>query len=137
MNAVYFAVVITAIALVGYTQHDIFANATESSSAQKTVPEKTSQQKINLDELTKDPQFLKKLIEYMKKNHGFTQQVVVSMLKDPSLRLQIIGHMSENKDVMKQMTDMISQNATGKMKTDHSKMSGSIKMESSVKMPSK
>jgi len=133
MNVAHFVIVIVAIILVGYAQHDVFASTSQSTSAQKNTLGKTTQQDLNLAELAKNPQFLKKMIEYMKKNHDFTQQVVTSMLKDSTLRLQIIGHMSENKDAMKQMTEMISQNATGKMKIDHSKMSTSMKMSGSMK----
>lgn len=133
MNAARFVIVIVAIALLGYAQHNVFASAAQSTGVQKNTPGKTVQQDLNLAELAKNPQFLKKMIEYMKKNHDFTQQVMTSMLKDPTLRLQIIGHMSENKDAMKQMTEMISQNTTGKMKIDHSKISTSMKMSGSMK----
>ena len=103
------------------------------------APPKTalhSQIKPNFEDLTKDPKFVKNMVEFMRKNHSFTQELVTSILKDPSLRLQIIGHMSENKDAMKQINEMMNQDASksGKMKMDHSKMSDNLKkMEPGMK----
>ncbi len=36
------------------------------------------------------------------------------MLDDPQLRLQMLGHMSENQEAMKQMQQMIQENMTAK-----------------------
>src|SRR5574338_17903 len=110
MNVCLPLAVIVLLVIVGYATHfDIFASAASSKT-------------INFEELSKDPKFIKNMLDYMKKHHDFTQNVVTSMIKDPALRLQLIGHMSENKDAMKQMTDMIKSGTTGKI--DHSKMAG-------------
>lgn len=128
----YALIAIIVLAIVGYSaQYDIFVNAASENTATKQTTKPT------FEDLAKDPKFIKNMLEFMKKNHDFTQNVVTSMLKDPMLRLQIIGHMSENKDTMKQMTEMMNQDASksGKMKMDHSKMSDNAKkMESGMKM---
>jgi len=122
MKARNLLAVIALLTLVSYAVHiDTFAYA--ASTKQK------AQTKSSFDDLTKDPKFVKNMLDYMKNHHDFTQSVVTSMLKEPMLRLQIIGHMTENKDAMKQMTEMIKSGASP-VKMDHSKMSG-MKMNNS------
>lgn len=122
MNTTYFVIVILGALVVGTSMQYAFAAGDDTTKNNKIV--KTAQ-KIDFKELAKNQQFVKTMIAYMKKDHSFTQDVITAMLKDPTLRLQVIGHMTENKDAMKQMTEMIGQDAkASKMKTvDHSKMS--------------
>lgn len=145
MNVNYFFVMIAALILVGSSvQYGIVANAEphNNMTQNQQMPTKMTMQKLNFEEMAKDPEFVKKIIEYMKKNHSFTQDVMTSMIKDPMLRLQMIGHMTENKDAMKQMTDMMGQDATklGKMMKgstmDNSMMSGDSKMDKMKMAPS-
>ena len=122
MKARSLLAMIALLIILGYAVHiDTFAYAASTKQ--------TTQTKSNFDALTKDPKFVKNMLDYMKNHHDFTQSVVTSMLKDPMLRLQIIGHMTENKDAMKQMTEMIKSGATP-VKMDHSKMPG-MKMNNS------
>lgn len=120
MKSIYLLAVILGAVLVGSGIEHSFA-----------ASEKL--QKIDIAELAKDPKFVKALVEYMKKNHPFTQDLVTSMLKDPMLRIQMLGHMSENKDAMKMVNQMMSGNSTIKgMKMDHMSMNdtkmGNMKM---------
>lgn len=124
MKPLYFLAVVIGVLLVSSGIQHSFA------ATQKT-------QKTDMEEIVKNPKFVKSLIEYMKKNHSFTQDVITSMLKDPTLRIQILGHMTENKDAMKLMNQIVSGNGTMQgMKMDHSKMPmsgtkmGNMKMDS-------
>ena len=56
-------------------------------------------------------QITQEVIDQMKQNHQFTQDMITAMLNDPDLRLQIIGHMTENQEAMQQMKMML--NSTG------------------------
>ena len=58
-------------------------------------------------------QITQEVIDQMKQNHQFTQDMITAMLNDPDLRLQIIGHMTENQEAMQQMQMML--NDTGSM----------------------
>ena len=111
MKALLFIVVLLVVVLISGFQYGF------------AVTEKA--QKTDIAALAKDPKFVQSIIEYMKSNHPFTQDVITSMLKDPMLRIQMLGHMSENKDAMKLMNQMMSGNNTvmKNMKMDHSKMS--------------
>lgn len=120
MNTTQFTTAILGMLIVGASIQYVFAANGDTAKTNKITP-KTN---VNLGELAKNPQFVKTMIAYMKKDHSFTQDIITAMLKDPMLRLQLIGHMTENKDAMKQMTEMIGHGAkANKMKNmDHSKM---------------
>jgi hypothetical protein len=56
----------------------------------------------------------------MRDNHDFSMQMMYTMIEDPALRLQMIGHMTENPEAMQQMmslmgTDMMMNNMTRSM----------------------
>jgi hypothetical protein len=62
-----------------------------------------------------DPQHVTQMTELMRNNHDFMQEMMKQMINDPDLRLQMIGHMSENQEVMNQMLMMFNgTNSTGK-----------------------
>jgi hypothetical protein len=48
----------------------------------------------------------------MGQNHDFTQSTVMSMMDDPAIRGQMIGHMLENQEFMQQMQEAMG-NQTG------------------------
>ena len=56
-------------------------------------------------------QITQEVIDQMKQNHQFTQDMITAMLNDPDMRLQVIGHISENSEAMQQMKMML--NSTG------------------------
>ncbi|MCV0411251.1 hypothetical protein [Nitrosopumilus sp.] len=43
----------------------------------------------------------------MRKNHDFMQEMMMEMINDPNIILQMLGHMSENPEVMGQMQEII------------------------------
>jgi len=43
----------------------------------------------------------------MNANHDFTMEMMSVMIEDPALQLQMIGHMAENPEAMKQITNLI------------------------------
>jgi len=53
-----------------------------------------------------DPEHVKQMTELMRSNHNFMQEMMKQMIKDPDIRLQMIGHMSENQEAMNQMRMM-------------------------------
>lgn len=54
------------------------------------------------------PQHVKQMTDLMKGNHDFVQEMMTEMINDPNIRLQMLGHMSENQEAMEQMQEMIS-----------------------------
>ena len=70
-------------------------------------------QTIGTNMNTQNPSHAQEVIDQMKQNHQFTQDMITAMLNDPDLRLQIIGHMTENQEAMQQMQMML--NDTGSM----------------------
>lgn len=101
------------------------------------LDQKKQSTSYDIEKFSKDPQFIKSLIAHMKKNHDFTQNVLKSMLDDPALRIQMIGHMTENQDAMKQINQIMKNpGESQKMKSmDHSsmKMTDKKKTDSSSK----
>ena len=65
---------------------------------------------------------LKQMTKMMKENHDLMQGIMMEMINDPEMRLQMLGHMSENPEAMNQMRMMI--NGTNLMNDsmDHSMM---------------
>jgi len=51
----------------------------------------------------------------MKEDHMFMSKMMSSMMNDPDLRLQMMGHMSENPEAFKEMMSMMGSNMTGHM----------------------
>jgi len=55
-----------------------------------------------------DPQHISLMIDEMKTNHDFMMGMAMPMVQDPELRLQLLGHMTENPEAMAQMQQMMS-----------------------------
>ena len=62
-----------------------------------------------------NPQHVEHMAEMMNQNHDFMQQMMAEMINDPNIRLQMLGHMTENPEMMQQMREMINSNMTGMM----------------------
>ena len=45
----------------------------------------------------------------MNENHNFTMEMMSVMLEDPALQLQMVGHMAENPEDMKQIMNLVNQ----------------------------
>lgn len=63
--------------------------------------------------MMQNPLFAQQTLEHMKQNHQFTQDMMAGVVNDPDLRLQMLGHMSENQEAMKIMQQMMQGNMTG------------------------
>lgn len=63
--------------------------------------------------MLEDPHHNTMMIEKMKANHDFMMSMAIPMIQDPGLRLQIIGHMTENPEAMAQMQQMMGGEMTG------------------------
>ncbi len=68
-----------------------------------------------MNQWMQEPQHVRQITELMKNNHDFMQQMMMEMINDPSIRLQILGHMSENQEAMQQMRQMIQGGMTNQM----------------------
>ena len=49
----------------------------------------------------------KQLTGMMRENHDFMQAIMMEMINDPDLRLQMLGHMSENPETLNQMRMLV------------------------------
>jgi len=56
--------------------------------------------------MANDPKHVEQMSQIMKENHMFMSNMMSTMMNDPDLRLQMIGHMSENPEALKQMMNM-------------------------------
>ena len=63
--------------------------------------------------MTQNLQHIPQITKTMKENHAFMQEMMIAIINDPDLRLQMLGHMSENQEAMQQMRQMIQVNMTG------------------------
>jgi len=76
--------------------------------------------------MVQDPKHIEELSTAMRENHDFMMRMMSIMINDPALRLQMLGHMTENPESMEQMKKMMGQSMMGS-----EMMSGSM-MESGM-----
>jgi len=76
--------------------------------------------------MIQDPKHVEEMSTAMKENHDFMMKMMSIMINDPALRLQMLGHMTENQEAMEMMKKMVGQNMMGS-----EMMSGSM-MESGM-----
>jgi len=76
--------------------------------------------------MVQDPKHVEEMSTAMKENHDFMMRMMSIMINDSALRLQMLGHMTENPESMEQMKKMMGQSMMGS-----EMMSGSM-MESGM-----
>jgi len=76
--------------------------------------------------MVQDPKHVEEMANAMRENHDFMMAMMSIMLNDPAIRLQMLGHMTENPESMEQMKKMMGQSMMGS-----EMMSGSM-MESGM-----
>jgi len=54
-----------------------------------------------------DPKHVEEMSTAMRENHDFMMEMTLVIINDPALRLQMLGHMTENPEAMEQMKKMI------------------------------
>ncbi|MCV0400122.1 MAG: DUF4175 domain-containing protein [Nitrosarchaeum sp.] len=59
-----------------------------------------------MEKWMESPQHVRQMADLMRGNHDFMQEMMMEMINDPNLRLQMLGHMSENQEAMEQMQQM-------------------------------
>jgi len=57
--------------------------------------------------MANDPKHIEQMSEIMKENHVFMSKMMSTVMNDPDLRLQMVGHMSENPEAFKEMMSMM------------------------------
>jgi len=57
--------------------------------------------------MVQDPKHVEEMSTAMKENHDFMLEMVSVILNDPALRLQMLGHMTENPESMEMMKKMM------------------------------
>jgi len=82
--------------------------------------------------MVQDPKHVEEMSTAMKENHDFMMAMMSVMMNDPALRLQMLGHMTENTESMEQMKKMVGQNMMDSEMMSSSTMSG---MQFSVDAP--
>jgi len=70
--------------------------------------------------MVKDPKHVEEMATAMKENHDFMMAMMSVMMNDPALRLQMLGHMTENPESMEIMKKMMNNTMGSEM------MSGSM-----------
>ena len=59
-------------------------------------------------EWMQDPAHVEDMAILMRDNHDFAMEMMYAIIEDPSIRLQMLGHMTEDPDTMKQLHNMMS-----------------------------
>jgi len=57
--------------------------------------------------MIKDPKHIEEMSIAMRENHDFMMEMMSVIINDPDLRLQMIGHMTENQEAMDMMKNMM------------------------------
>lgn len=66
--------------------------------------------------MVQDPAHVELMSKAMRENHDFMTKMMSSIINDPDLRLQMLGHMTENQEIMQQMRELMQ---TGNMTMGH------------------
>ncbi len=100
-----------AIFMTGDNSNDV-SNLQDEQIIQKVMDEPQLHQQVmelmtnNPEEMGKwfaDTDHVMQMAKTMKENHEFMQEMMVEIIDDPSLRLQMLGHMTENQEAVQQM----------------------------------
>ncbi len=59
--------------------------------------------------MMENTQHAQEMAVMMNKNHDFTMEMMSVMIEDPALQLQMIGHLAENPEAMKQIMNLVNQ----------------------------
>jgi len=77
---------------------------------------------VNADfSMMETPQHAQEMAVMMKMNHDFTMEMMSVMIEDPALQLQMIGHMAENPEAMKQIMNLMDKKNTRARNDDTSR----------------
>ena len=79
--------------------------------------------------MLEDPDHIPLMIEEMKTNHDFMMGMAMPMIQDPEIRLQMMGHMTENPEAMAEMQQMMSDGMMGQEMMGGGHMIGSGMMD--------
>lgn len=60
------------------------------------------------DDIIKTEQHVEEMITTMNNDHSFTMKMMTMMIEDPTIRIQMLGHMTENHDALQQMRELVS-----------------------------
>ena len=66
-----------------------------------------------MEQWMNNPQHVRQMTEMMSDNHDFMMKMMTEMIDDPNIRVQMLGHMSENHETMEQMREMMDGNMMG------------------------
>ena len=59
--------------------------------------------------MMENAQHAQEMADMMNANHDFTMEMMSVMIEDPALQLQMIGHLAENPEAMKQIMNLVNQ----------------------------
>jgi len=83
-----------------------------------------------------DPKHVEEMSTAMRENHDFMMAMMSVMMNDPALRLQMLGHMTENPESVEQMKKMMGQNMMGSGMMSGSMMSDmQFNVDAPITMP--
>ena len=57
--------------------------------------------------MANDPKHIEQMSKMMKENHEFMSKMMSTMVNDPDLRLQMMGHITDNPEAFQQMMNMM------------------------------
>jgi len=81
----------------------------QSPEHRQQMMEALSQDPKDMRQWMADTQHIEEMSQIMKENHDFMTEMMAEILNDPELRLQMMGHMTENPEAMKIMQQMMGQ----------------------------
>lgn len=101
--------------ILSFDNSDDMMNLQNQQIIQKVMDEPQLHQQVmelmtndsdKMNEWFENTKHVKQMAKTMKEDHEFMQEMMVEIIEDPSLRLQMLGHMTENQETMEQMKKM-------------------------------
>ncbi|HSB50042.1 MAG TPA: hypothetical protein VLC72_01750 [Nitrosopumilaceae archaeon] len=81
----------------------------QSPEHRRQMMEALSENPKDMRQWMANTQHIEEMSQIMKEDHDFMTQMMAEIINDPELRLQMIGHMTENPEAMKMMQQMMGQ----------------------------
>ena len=79
----------------------------QDSQFRQQMMESIAQDPEAMRVLMQNTQHVEEMGAMMRDNHDFAMQMMFTIIEDPAIRLQMLGHMTENPEAMQQMTSMM------------------------------
>ena len=102
-----YAVFLTVDDTATLQNQQILQKVMDDPQLHQQIMELTTNDPEIMNDWLKNTKHVKQMAKTMKEDHEFMQEMMVEIIDNPSLRLQMLGHMTENQEAVEQMKKLV------------------------------